>query len=266
MVEGPTRLEEVVAHLVKALHATVAELGLTEEELMLGLAFLTDVGKHDEFVLLSDVLGVSVQVDRITHAYGGTATASNVLGPFYLSDAPVLAPPYVLAGDDEPGEVLFVSGTVTDALTGRPVPGAILDVWQAGADGLYSTQDASRGEFRLRGRMSVSQEGRYEFRTIVPPPYEIPKDGPVGSLLRSLGRHAFRPAHLHVKATADGYQPLTTMAFVSGDPYLASDAIDAVKDSLVVELERHDTEDAMHARGRDRPFATCRFDIALRPA
>ncbi|MDP9342433.1 MAG: 6-chlorohydroxyquinol-1,2-dioxygenase [Actinomycetota bacterium] len=265
-MEIDPRLEQVVGRMVRALREGLSELRVTEAELMQGLEFLTDVGKHDEFVLLSDVLGVSVLVDEITHGEEEGGTATNVLGPFYLPDAPTLPPPFALAGEDEPGETLIVSGAVTDADTGRSLPGAVLDVWQAGADGRYSTQDPDRGEFRLRGRIPVGADGRYEFRTVVPPPYEIPKDGPVGALLRTLGRHAFRPAHLHLKASRDGYRALTTMVFVDGDPYLGSDAIGAVKDSLVVRLERHGSEAGMRARGVDRPFATCRFDLALRPA
>src|SRR5438067_463136 len=181
-VEKVARVDEVVAGLVKALHQALVDLQVTEDELHRGLRFLTEVGKREEFVLLSDVLGISVLVDRITHGEEaeeavaglggevgmggavGQGTASNVEGPFYLPEAPMLAPPHVLAGDDEPGEVLFVSGTVADATTGDPVSGAVLDVWQAGADGLYSTQDPSRGEFRLRGRMRLGPDGSYEFR------------------------------------------------------------------------------------------------------
>jgi catechol 1,2-dioxygenase len=147
---------------------------------------------------------------------------------------------------------------VTDSQSGASLPGAILDVWQANAAGIYDTQDPSLGQFHLRGRMAVDDDGRYEFRTVVPPPYEIPKDGPVGALLRALGRHAFRPAHLHAKVTAAGYTSLTTMVYFAGDPYLDSDTIGAVKDSLVVKLERDDRADGADTR--------CRFDVALRRA
>jgi hypothetical protein len=125
-MEMDPKLGAVVGRLVEAVHEGLLELRVTEDELMRGLEFLTEVGKHDEFVLLSDVLGVSVLVDRITHGDGGGGTATNVLGPFYVPDAPTLAPPFVVAGDDEPGEVLFVSGVATDAATGRPVPGTVL--------------------------------------------------------------------------------------------------------------------------------------------
>jgi len=258
------RLDEVVGGLVKALHQAVLELGVTESELRAGLGFLSEVGAHDEFILLSDVLGVSVLVDRITHGEDASATASNVEGPFYVPDAPMLSPPFELASDDEPGEPLFVSGRVADAATGDPIGGALLDVWQANADGQYDVQYARDGETRLRGRLTADANGRYEFRTVVPPPYEIPKDGPVGALLRALARHAFRPAHIHAKVSAPGHASLTTMAFIAGDAYLDSDTIDAVKESLVVGLERHESAQDLADRGLDEPFSTCVFDVALR--
>ena len=252
------RLQQVVDRLVRALHEAASELRITEDELWTGLRFLNEVGQKGEFPLLSDVLGVSVLVDAITHGDGGPAgTATNVEGPFYKPGAPMLKQPYALASNDEPGEVLLVWGRVTDSSTGGPIAGAVLDVWQANAAGIYDTQDPSLGDFHLRGRMAVDEDGRYEFRTVVPPPYEIPKDGPVGALLRALDRHAFRPAHLHAKVTADGYAPLTTMVYFAGDPYLDSDTIGAVKDTLVVDLHREPYGDG--------PAARCRFDVALRP-
>jgi protocatechuate 3,4-dioxygenase beta subunit len=261
------RLATVTARLVDALHDAVEELRVTEDELRTALAFLREVAEADELPLLSDVLGISVQVDRLTHGASVDGTATNVEGPFYLPGAPALDPPFALAADDEPGEPLFVSGTVADAATGEPLPGALLDLWQANAEGLYSNQDPERlGTWRLRGTLTAGPEGAYAFRTITPPPYEIKKDGPVGRLLAALGRHAFRPAHLHVKATAPGHVPLTTMVYFEGDPWLDSDAIGGVKDSLVVPVERHDGPEALATQGMDRRFATCAFDVRLRPA
>jgi protocatechuate 3,4-dioxygenase beta subunit len=255
---GEARLVEVTGRLVAALHGALEDLRVTEGELRRALAFLEEVGRAGEFTLLSDVLGVSVLVDRITHGDAG-GTESNVEGPFYVPGAPVLDPPYRLAPEDEPGELLLVTGTVTDATTGAPVPGAVLDVWQANADGRYSNEEPGRLDpWHLRGKVPVSEDGSYEFQTVVPPPYEIPKDGPVGRLLRALGRHAFRPAHLHLKVTAPGYRPLTTMVFFAGDPWLGSDAIGAVKESLVVALERGGS-------GEEPSVARCRFDVRLVP-
>ena len=261
------RLVEVTTGLVGALRDAVEELRVNEDELRTALAFLKEVAEADELPLLSDVLGISVQVDRLTHGASVDGTATNVEGPFYLPGAQALAPPYALATDDEPGEPLFVSGTVADAATGEPLPGALLDLWQANAEGLYSNQDPERlGTWRLRGTLMAGPDGAYAFRTITPPPYEIKKDGPVGRLLVALGRHAFRPAHLHVKATAAGHVPLTTMVYFEGDPWLDSDAIGGVKDSLVVPVQREDSPEALTARSLDRPFATCSFDVGLRPA
>ncbi len=266
-MQANERLTEVTTRLVDALHDAVEELQVTEDELRTALAFLREVAEADELPLLSDVLGVSVQVDRLTHGDWVDGTATNVEGPFYLPGAPALDPPYALAADAEPGEPLFVSGTVVDSITGEPLSGALLDLGQANAEGLYSNQDPERlGTWRLRGTLAAGTDGAYAFRTVTPPPYEIKKDGPVGKLLAALGRHSFRPAHLHVKASAAGHGPLTTMVYFEGDPWLASDAIGGVKDSLVVAVERHDAPDAMAERTVDRPFATCAFDMRLRPA
>jgi catechol 1,2-dioxygenase len=257
------RLQTVTSRIVGDLLQAVQDLEVTEEELRTAIEFLNEVGAKREFALLSDVMEVSVLVDRLTHGSADGGTASNVEGPFYKPGAPVLTVPYRLAPDDEPGTFLLVSGRVTDAVSGEGLPGALVDVWQANADGLYDNNDPTLGEFHLRGRMLADDHGRYEFRTVVPPPYEIPKDGPAGRLLRELGRHAFRPAHLHLKAGAEGHASLTTMVFFQGDPWLGSDTIGAVKDSLVVNLESHDDRESMAARGLDRPFKSCTFDVAL---
>jgi protocatechuate 3,4-dioxygenase beta subunit len=262
----PERKAAVVEGLSAAVREAVSDLGITNEEWMEVLGFLTQVGLADEFILLSDTMKVSVLVDRFTHDRDDGATASNVLGPFYIPGAPFLEAPYDLAGADEPGEPLFVSGTVTSGDTGRPLAGAVLDLWQADDDRLYSIQDPSKDPFHLRGRIRVRDDGRYAFRTVTPPPYEIPKDGPVGTLLTSLGRHHFRPAHLHVKAAADQHEELTTMIFMAEDPWLPDDTIGAVKESLIADLVRHSDPQAMASRGVDRPFATAEFDIRLRPA
>ncbi len=250
------RLERVLAVVTGALKDALVEAEVTEDELWLAIGYLTEVGKSDEFALLSDVLGISVLVDRMTHADGSGATASNVLGPFYVPGAPLLEPPYELAASDEPGEPLAVSGRVTDAATSAPLGAAELDVWQANADARYSNQDPSLDAFHLRGRIPAQPDGTYAFRTIVPPSYEVPKHGPVGRLMRELDRHAHRPAHLHLKVTCPWYAPLTTMLYFAGDPWLESDPIGSVKESLVAEIERD---------GEGAP-ARCRFDIALRPA
>jgi protocatechuate 3,4-dioxygenase beta subunit len=259
------RLISVVSALADSLNRTVVDAGVSEDELLAAIRFLNEVGEKQEFALLSDVLGISVTVDHITHNLDDEATSTNVLGPYYVPGAPMLPPPHELAGPNEPGEPLAVFGRVTDASSTAPLPGAILDVWQTDADGLYSNQVPGREKFHLRGKVAVDDSGEYRFRTVTPPPYEIPKDGPVGRLLRGLGRHAFRPAHLHVKVTCDGYQPLTTMVFFAGDAYLDSDTIGAVKPSLIALIERGSDRE-VQTPGDDLAPARCRFDIALRQA
>jgi protocatechuate 3,4-dioxygenase beta subunit len=254
------RLTDSIERIARALRSIVVEMELSQQEWITALEFLTEVGKADEFILLSDVLGLSVFVDERAHPGDDATTASNVQGPFYLADAPLLEPPYRLAGDDEPGEPLVFAGRVSDVETGSPLARALLEVWQADDAALYDVQTPNR-EPHLRGRFPADDDGRFELRTIVPPPYEIPKDGPVGRLLEALGRHAWRPAHLHLKVGHPGYRALTTMVYFEGDPWLDSDTIGSVKEPLVVALER------LQADGRcDRPYALCAFDVMLRRA
>jgi protocatechuate 3,4-dioxygenase beta subunit len=253
------RLTEAIEHIADALRALVSEMDLSQDEWMNALAFLSDVGKADEFILLSDVLGLSVFVDERAHPSDELTTASNVQGPFYLPDAPLLEAPYRLADDDEPGEPLLFTGRVTDANTDAPLEGAMLEVWQADDAARYDLQTPD-AEPHLRGRFHAGDDGRFELRTIVPPPYEIPKDGPVGRLLEMLDRHAWRPAHLHLKVSHPGHEQLTTMVYFEGDPWLSSDTINSVKEPLVVALERFPADDRW-----DRPHARCTFDVKLRP-
>ncbi len=238
---------------------------LQEPELTAALKFLGEVAERDEFQLLSDVLGLSVLVDRQTHPESEGATQTNVQGPFFRPGAPPLGVPAQVCGDEVEGEPLFVSGRVARA-GGAAVSQASVEVWQADPAGKYDVEYPDPAGHRLRGRLLADEEGRYSFRTVVPSPYEVPKQGAVGRLLRMLGRSAFRPAHLHFKFVAEGHEPLTTMVFFEGDPHLGHDAIDAVKGPLVKKLVRHGAEQEMRARGVNRPFATLRFDVALRPA
>jgi catechol 1,2-dioxygenase len=252
------RLTDAIERITGALRTLVVDMDLSQDEWTTALAFLTDVGRADEFILLSDVLGLSVFVDERTHPSDDAATASNVQGPFYLPDAPLLESPYRLAGDEEPGEPLLFTGRVSDADTGSPLAGAMLDVWQADDAAFYDIQTPG-AEPHLRGRFPAEEDGRFGLRTIVPPPYEIPKDGPVGRLLEALGRHAWRPAHLHLKVGHPGYRQLTTMVYLEGDPWLDSDTIGSVKEPLIVALDRLPADDRC-----DRPYARCTFDVKLR--
>jgi protocatechuate 3,4-dioxygenase beta subunit len=253
------RLVEAIDRISEALRALVADLDLSQDEWTAALAFLTDVGRADEFILLSDVLGLSVFVDERANPSDEKATVGNVQGPFYLPDAPLLETPYRLVDDDEPGEPLLFAGRVTDAETGKPIAEALLEVWQADDAAFYDVQVPGAGP-HLRGRFAADDDGRFELRTIVPPPYEIPKDGPVGRLLEAIGRHAWRPAHLHLKVGHDGHRQLTTMVYFEGDPWLGSDTIGSVKAPLVVPLERLPGDERVA-----QPHAMCTFDVKLRP-
>jgi catechol 1,2-dioxygenase len=257
------RLHAIVDRVLGDLHAAVRDLEITEPELRAALQFLTEVGTAGEWQLFSDVLGISVAVDANSHR-PGPGTASNVEGPFYRPDAPLVEPPVALCGDDEPGEVLFLSGQVRSA-DGEPLPGAMLDIWQTNENGLYEHEDPTQPDWNLRRRFLAGEDGRYEFRTVAPAAYQIPHSGPVGRFLAAVGRHPWRPAHLHLKLSAAGHRPLTTMLYLDGDPWLDDDTIFSVKPGLVVALERHERTEELAARGLDRPFATASYDFTLEP-
>jgi catechol 1,2-dioxygenase len=191
---------------------------------------------RQEYILLSDVLGATILVDAINHRNPEGTTESSVLGPFYREGAPVMPRGTSIAGDTD-GEAVTVRGRVT-AVDGTPIEGAVLDVWQTAPNGLYEVQDPGQPDFNLTGRFQTATDGTYEFHTVKPVSYSIPEDGPVGQLLRALGRHTFRPAHIHFIVSADGYQPVVTQLFTAGDAYLDSDAVFGVKNSLVVDYER----------------------------
>jgi len=261
------RLGELLGALVDHLHAFVKEVALTPPEWAAALTFLTDTGQtcddvRQEFVLLSDVLGVSMLVESL-HGPGGHLTEATVEGPFHL----VASPPREL-GDDlndsrRPGEPCLFTGTVVDE-AGDPVSGAKVDVWQADAEGWYDVQrpaQATIGE--LRGEFTTDATGHFWFRTIVPSHYPIPTDGPVGRLLRAAGRHEFRPAHIHLQVSAPGLRTVTTHAFVGGSPYLASDAVFGVKQSLVVDFVTVDEPELAAAAGVANPFRRAEFPVVL---
>ena len=228
------RLRELITALVRHLHAFAVQTRLTPEEWMAGLQFLTATGqkcdaRRQEFVLLSDVQGLT-SLDDVINAAGG-ATESTVLGPFYVAGAPARAMGEHI-GRPEDGSPTLVRGRVTD-VAGRPLAGATVDVWQSNDSGLYDTQDPSQPPFNLRGVFVTGPDGRYEFRTARPASYPIPTDGPVGDLLRATGRSRWRAAHIHAIVSAPGCRPVTTHIFDAENPYLDSDAVFGVKDSLV---------------------------------
>lgn len=250
---APERLAELVDAVGAALAGVIERHGVTEEEWYTALAFLGEVARADELILLSDTMRLSILVNDLTHRPGPGATAANVLGPFWRP-APEIGNPGRLFADDEPGERLVVTGIVRGA-DGAPLASAAVDVWQCNASGLYDVQvDQFAGEPRWRGVLRTGADGGYELHTIVPPPYQVKTDGPVGALLARLGRHAYRPAHIHVKATAAGHHPLTTMVFFAGDEWLGNDTIGADRPELTVPIERDGSGPA-----------TVAFDVTLRP-
>jgi hydroxyquinol 1,2-dioxygenase len=263
------RFREVMLSLVKHLHGFIREVGLTQDEWRTAIDFLTATGqkcddKRQEFILLSDTLGASMLVDAVNHRNHHGATESTVLGPFYVEGAPPLPQGADIAAG-EPGEPTFVSGLVTD-VGGKPIANALLDVWQTDAEGFYDVQRPDKGEMRLRGKFLTDAEGRYRFRTVKPVPYPIPTDGPVGRMLDQLGRHPYRPAHLHMIVGAAGHAPVSTHIFVAGDPYIDSDAVFGVKPSLIVDFKEQPAGKAPDGTVIDRPFCDIRFNFALADA
>lgn len=254
------RLAEVMACLVKHLHAFAKEIHLTQGEWEKGIEFLTKTGQicsgeRQEFILLSDVLGFSMLVDAINNRRPAGATENTVFGPFHVEDAPIRA-----MGDnislDGKGEPCLFEGKVID-LHGNPIAGACVDVWSDNADGFYDVQQPGiQPRWNNRGRFFTGQDGAYAFRGIKPTSYPIPDDGPVGKMLAALGRHPYRPAHMHFLVTAPGHQRLVTHTFVGDDAYLESDAVFGVKQTLIAPFER--------LEGADTPWRSP-FDFVLTP-
>jgi hydroxyquinol 1,2-dioxygenase len=236
----------VLDSLVRHLHGFITEVGLSEDEWLSGIEFLTETGhitdaRRQEFILLSDVLGASMLVIGLNHQVSDAATESTVFGPFFVEGAPRFE-----NGDDlangAPGETCLVNGHVLST-RGEPIAGARVDVWQADDEGMYDVQYDDLTDARARGHLFSDSEGRFWFRTIRPSPYAIPIDGPVGRLLRAAGRSPMRPAHIHFRVAAEGYETLTTHVFAAGDPFLDTDAVFGVKQSLVAPF---DTSEGAH--------------------
>ena len=260
------RLRQIMTSVVTHLHAIVKEVEPTFDEWAFAIDFLTRTGqicddKRQEFILLSDTLGVSMLVDAINHRRNSAATESTVLGPFHVAEAPRLQMGDTISLDGK-GEPLYMSGKVLNE-SGVPLEGALLDVWQTSHDGFYDVQDARQPAMNLRGQFTTGTDGRYFFRSVKPSSYPIPSDGTVGTMLSALGRHPMRPAHVHFIVTAAGYESVTTHVFVDGDPYLDSDAVFGVKESLIVPFVRHDDPAEAARLGLDNPFYTAEYDFVL---
>jgi hydroxyquinol 1,2-dioxygenase len=261
------RLLEVMTALVRHLHDFAREVHLTEEEWFAAIRFLTEAGHitdetRQEFILLSDVLGLSMLVTAQNHAKPPGATEATVLGPFFVEGAPEVEDGADIANGAK-GPPSLVRGRILD-LEGRPIAGATIDVWQSDEDGLYDVQraDSDAGlEPQGRARLRSGPDGRFQFRSVLPQHYPIPHDGPVGAMLAALGRHPWRPAHLHFLIDAAGFDRLITHVFVAGDPYLDSDAVFGVRPSLVTEWVRHEP-----GEGFDDPYYTLDYTFVLAPA
>lgn len=261
------RLKFVLSRLVTHLHAFAKDAKLTHVEWKAAIDFLHAAGKisndnRNEFMLASDVLGLSSLVDLLNHPAG--ATEGSELGPFYTAGSRVLPVGADLIKDNA-GERVLVRGRVLDT-KGRPLAGALLDFWQAAVNGLYPEQDKSQDPHNLRFRMQADGEGRYAFTTIKPAPYTVPYDGPVGELLRAGGRDAWRPAHFHFIVSADGHAPLVTELFSEGDPYIERDAVFGVRESLVIRYVRHESAASAMPYTVAPPFYCVDFDFRLSPA
>jgi hydroxyquinol 1,2-dioxygenase len=262
------RFRAVATSLIRHLHAFVRDTELTEAEWLTGIQFLTATGhksddRRQEFILLSDALGVSMLVDAINHRKPGGASETTVLGPFYRPGAPHL-PLWANIAEGLPGVPTFLSGRVLDT-EGRPLAGATLDVWQTDSEGMYDVQQPSGAAAYARGRFAAGADGGYGLRTVKPVSYAIPTDGPVGVMLAAMGRHPFRPAHVHLIVSAPGFAPVTTHLFVAGDPYLDGDAVFAVKESLIVDFVPHPAGPTPDGGRCAEPFCTASFDFHLVP-
>ncbi|MEM6637300.1 MAG: dioxygenase [Pseudomonadota bacterium] len=262
------RLREVLGSLVAHLHAFAKDVGLTHEEWRKGIAFLEEAGEisdkeRHEFVLLSDVLGLSSLVDMINSVSAGTS--SSVLGPFHISGAPPIS-----FGDDLKqhfdGQVLLARGRVLNP-EGQPIAGAELDIWQTAPNGLYSSQDPDQDTYSFHGIQTTRADGTYGFTTVRPVSYTVPTDGPVGEILRASGRHPWRPSHLHYIVKAKGFRPLVTEIFPEDDPYLDEDTVFGVREDLVMEYVEHPSTDFPEGyvlTGKvNEPFLVADFDLTL---
>jgi hydroxyquinol 1,2-dioxygenase len=262
------RLRDVLQALARHLHAFASEVELTEEEWFGAIRFLTRTGqmcddKRQEFVLASDVMGLSMTVIGINHRHPSGATESTVFGPFFIEGSPAFE-----NGDDlangAPGIPCYVSGVVR-SVDGDPIAGARLEIWQADEDGLYDVQYEGLDEARGRGHLFSDAEGRYSFWTVQPEAYPIPVDGPVGELLAATHRSPMRPAHIHFMVTAPGYQTLITHVFDETDEYLDTDAVFGVRSSLLTSFERHEDGTAPDGKAMSGAWSSTEFDLIIAP-
>jgi hydroxyquinol 1,2-dioxygenase len=261
------RLKQILGSLITHLHDFARDVNLTEEEWMQGIQFLTATGqkcddKRQEFILLSDTLGMSMLTVALNHKKPPGCTEATVFGPFHVDNAPEFN-----NGDDvgagAPGVPAYVKGNVR-GLDGKPIAGALIDVWQADGDGWYDVQ-LPAGTLNARGRLKADAKGNYWFKSVWPTHYSIPTDGPVGDMMRASARHAFRPAHLHFMLQAPGYERLITHVFRHDDPYLDSDAVFGVRSSLIGEWKQQPAGTGPDGVHHTAPYYALEFDFVLNP-
>jgi len=262
------RLREVMQALARHLHAFATEVGLTEREWEEAIGVLTATGhitdeRRQEFILWSDSLGLSMLVDALANPLPEGATESTVLGPFYVPRSPARGYGESMAAEPA-GTPAWVHGRVL-SVDGSPVAGAELDVWQNGEDQLYAVQRPEAPEDHLRGRYAAREDGSYAFLAVRPVPYPIPYDGPVGAMLEATGRHPWRPAHIHMIVRAPGFRPVTTHIFDRESEYLDSDAVFAVKPSLMRDFVKHAADDPHTPPGVEGEWVSVENDIVLAP-
>lgn len=263
------RLREILSSLAQHLHDFATETRLTHEEWQTGLKFMQWAGEittdeRNEFVLLSDVLGLSSLVDMINSSPDGTS--SSVLGPFHISGAPERPMGADLRGSDD-GDLLLVKGRVLDP-EHQPIEGATIDIWQTASNGLYSSQDEKQHRYNFHALFTTTQDGTYRFTTTRPVSYTVPTDGPVGGILDATGRHPWRPSHLHYIVKANGFAPLVTEVFPDDDPYLDEDTVFGVRDDLVMSYSRHPAssfpDSGFELSGKvEQDFLQVGFDVVL---
>ncbi|WP_433559783.1 dioxygenase [Pseudonocardia xinjiangensis] len=262
------RTAEIMTALVRHLHDFAREVRLTEAEWMAAIQWLTRTGqisdeKREEFILASDVLGLSMLVVQMNHHFDETATPATVLGPFHIEGSPELEYGAEMS-EGIPGTPLYVHGTVRD-LDGKPVGDAVLDVWQADTEGAYEAQ-LEVDEARLRAKYTTREDGSYCVRTIAPLGYAIPMDGPVGDLISRTDISHFRPAHVHFLINVPGYEPLITHLFQEGAPYLDSDVVFGTKQELVVAFTKHEPGPTPDGGESAVPFLTAEYQFVLQPS
>ena len=260
------RLKAAMTSLVEHLHEFIRAVELTEVEWFQAIDFLTRTGqkcadRRQEFILLSDTLGVSMLVDAINHRTGGSATESTIFGPFYRPGAEEL-PPGASISKDGRGEPAVLTGRVL-ATDGAPISNALLDIWETNENGMYDQQDPDQPDMNLRGKFRTDAEGRYYVVAIKPVDYPIPTDGPVGEMLHATNRPHRRAAHIHLIVSADGFVPVTTHLFVTGDPLLDADAVFGVKESLIADFVRNDSPEAAARHNVKAPFYEVEYDFVL---